>query len=89
VSRKDIHHALQVLRLCKRAADHKTIVAGDAHDIQDRRYRFEQGDALLNVMMRGTHPAGVTWRGPCSARVAFLVFVISPEMAGSGPVMAS
>ena len=56
VSREGIDHALQIFRLCKRAADYKAVVTGDADDIQDLRYGFEQRDVPLNVLMRRTHP---------------------------------
>ena len=56
VSREGIDDALQIFRLRKRAADHKAVVTGDANDIQDLRYGFEQRYVLLNVLMRRTHP---------------------------------
>jgi hypothetical protein len=36
VSREGIDHALQILRLCKRTADHKTVITGDAYRVQPR-----------------------------------------------------
>jgi hypothetical protein len=38
VSREGIDYALQIFRLCKRAADHKAVVTGDADDIQNLRH---------------------------------------------------
>ena len=35
VSREGIDYSLQIFRLCKRAADHKAVVTGDADDIQN------------------------------------------------------
>jgi hypothetical protein len=56
VSRKGIDRALQIFGLRKLPANYKAIVTGGAYNIQNLRYRLEQRDIPLNVLMRGTHP---------------------------------
>ena len=56
VNSEGIDHALQILRFCKRAANHKTVITGDADHVHNLRHGFEQFDVVLKVLMRRTHP---------------------------------
>ena len=44
-----IDHTLQIFRFCKRTADHKTVITGDADHVQDFWHGFEQRNIPLKV----------------------------------------